>query len=88
MSEPMTAEMRRNVLEQEIQSYVRKGYRVMSQTDTSAQLIKPKKFNLLIAIILLICFVLPFIIYLLIYMAARDKTVYITVDAQGRVTRR
>lgn len=88
MSEPMTTEMRRNVLEQEIQSYVRKGYRVLSQTDTSAQLVKPKKFNALLAILLLIMMVLPFIVYLLIYMAAKDKTVYITVDPQGRVQRR
>lgn len=88
MSEPMTTDMRRNILDKEIQSYVRKGYRVLSQTDTSAQLVKPKKFNLLIAVILLICMVLPFIIYLLMYMAAKDKTVYITVDPQGRVQRR
>ena len=45
MSEPMTIDMRRNILDKEIQSYVRKGYRVMSQTDTSAQLVKPKKFH-------------------------------------------
>lgn len=88
MSEPMTTEMRRNVLEQEIQRYVRSGYRVMSQTETSAQLVKPKKFHLLLAIILLLAMVLPFVIYLLMYMAAKDKTVYITVDSQGRVTRR
>jgi hypothetical protein len=86
MTEPMTTEMRRNVLEQEIQSYVRKGYRVLSQTDTSAQLVKPKRFNLLIAVICLLLAVFPFIIYLLMYMAS--KTVYISVDPQGRVQRR
>jgi len=88
MTEPMTTEMRRNVLEQEIQSYVRKGYRVLSQTDTSAQLVKPKKFNLLIAVICLLLAVFPFIIYLLMYMASKDKTVYISVDPQGRIQRR
>lgn len=88
MSELMTTEMRRNILEQEIQKYVRKGYRVMSQTDTSAQLVKPKKFSALLAVLLLILMVLPFIVYLLMYMASKDKTVYITVDAQGRITRR
>lgn len=88
MSEPMTTDMRRNILDKEIQSYVRKGYRVLSQTDTSAQLVKPKKFSFLLAVLLLILMVLPFIVYLLMYMAAKDKTVYITVDPQGRVTRR
>lgn len=88
MSEPMTTEMRRNILEQEIQSYVRRGYRVLSQTDTSAQLIKPKKFSFLLAVLLFIIMVLPFILYLLWYMASKDKTVYISVDAAGRITKR
>lgn len=86
--EPMTLDMRRNVLEREIQQYVRKGYRVISQTDTSAQLLKPKKFNLILAVLLLILMVLPFIVYLLMYMAAKDTTVYITVDANGTIQRR
>lgn len=81
-------EARRAILEREIASYIKKGYRVLSQTDTSAQLLKPKRFSLLLAVLLLILMVLPFVIYLLMYLAARDKTVYISVDSQGKVTRR
>jgi len=84
----MTNEMRRNILEQEVQKYVRKGYRVLSQTDTSAQLVKPKRFSFLVALVLLLLMVLPFLVYLLWYMAAKDKTIYITVDTQGRVQTR
>jgi hypothetical protein len=80
-------DQRRAILEREIASYVRKGYRVLSQTESSAQLVRPKRFNLLLAVLLLVLMVLPFVIYLLMYIAARDKTVYITVDVQGRVTR-
>lgn len=78
---------RRAILDQEITRYVRKGYRVLSQTDTSAQLVRPKRFNLLLAVLLLVLMVLPFIVYLLMYLAARDTTVYLSVDAQGRITR-
>ncbi len=88
MTEPMSLDQRRAILEREIQSYVKKGYRVLSQTDTSAQLLKPKRFSWLLAIILLILMVLPFLVYLLMYIGAKDKTVYITVDAQGKISRR
>jgi len=84
----MDIEQRRAILDREIQSYVRKGYRVLSQTDTSAQLVKPKKFSLILAVLLLILMVLPFVIYLLMYVAAKDKTVYLSVDPDGKVTRR
>lgn len=84
----LPSDQRRAILDREIASYVKKGYRVLSQTESSAQLVRPKRFNLLLAVLLLILMVLPFVIYLLMYLAARDKTVYITVDTQGRVTRR
>lgn len=84
----MDIEQRRAILDREIQSYVRKGYRVLSQTDTSAQLVKPKKFSLILAVLLLILMVLPFVIYLLMYVAAKDKTVYISIDSDGKVSRR
>ena len=86
MSE-LPLDQRRAILEREIAAYIRKGYRVLSQTDTSAQLVRPKRFNLLLAVLLLVLMVLPFVIYLLMYIAARDKTVYLSVDVQGRITR-
>ena len=68
-----------------IQSYVKQGYIVMSQTDTSAQLVKRKKFSFLIAIIALCLAVFPFILYVLWYMAAKDETLYLVVEANGKV---
>ncbi len=38
----------REILQKEINGYVRRGFHVASQTDTTAQLIKPKKFSPLV----------------------------------------
>jgi hypothetical protein len=84
----LTIEQRRAILEQMIQKYVRLGYRVLSQTDTSAQLVKPKQFSCLVATILLLLLILPLLIYLFMYMAEKDRTVYVTVDEYGRVQQR
>ena len=72
-------------LQSEIDRYVKQGYRVVSQTPTTAQLVKPKKFNFLIALFGLLWLTIGFWIYLLWYLAQREKTVYLTVDAKGRV---
>jgi len=84
----LTIDQRRAILEREILKYVRQGYRVAAQTDTTAQLVKPKQFSCLLATILLLLILLPLIIYIFIYMASKDQTVYLTVDDQGKVQRR
>ena len=68
-----------------VQAYVRQGYVVLAQTETSAQLVKRKQFSFLIAVIALLLAVFPFILYVLWYMAAKDETIYLTVEANGRV---
>ncbi|MGA2821658.1 MAG: hypothetical protein ABSF61_13540 [Anaerolineales bacterium] len=83
----LSIERRRDILQKEIGRYIRKGFRVVSQTDTSAQLVKPKRFSLLWAIIWLILAVLPFILYLLWYWSRKDQVVYLTVDTQGRISK-
>lgn len=80
-----TLEERQALLQREISSYVSRGFRVVSQTQITAQLVKPKKFSCLVAIICLILAVLPFILYLLYYLAKRDETVYLEVNPQGRI---
>lgn len=70
------------ILQAEINRYVQKGFRVVSQTPRSAQLVKTKKFSCLFAILGIL------IIYLIYYMAKRDKQVYLTVDEQGQISRR
>jgi type VI protein secretion system component VasF len=79
-------ETRRAALQQRISYYVRHQYRVLSQTDTTAQLVKPKRFSLIWAIIWLILAVLPFLFYVGYHVfLKRESQVYLTVDEQGRV---
>jgi len=81
----MSTDDRQTILQQEINKYVRRGFRVVSQTSTTAQLVKPKKFSFLWAALWLLVFGVGIFIYLLYYAAKRDKQVYIEVDPSGRV---
>ena len=78
----VTLEQRRTALQREVRKYVSRGYRVVSQTDTTAQLVKPKRFSLLWFFILLGILYVPF------YLFARDRQVYLEVDKYGRVRTR
>lgn len=49
MAQALTTEERSNLLQREIQKYVKDGWRVQSSTATTAQLVKPKKFSFLTA---------------------------------------
>ncbi len=44
-SMPVSIEQRRETLNQIVAQYIHDRYRVISQTDTTAQLIKPKKLG-------------------------------------------
>ena len=72
-------------LQAAIAAYVKRGYRVASQTDTSAQLVRPKHFSFPIFLVLLILLVAPAVLYVLFYVGKRDATVFITVGADGEV---
>ena len=63
MAQAITLEERSNLLQREIQKYVKDGWRVQSSTATTAQLVKPKKFSFLFFIVLLILMVLPALLY-------------------------
>ncbi len=76
---------RKSILEKCIAYYVRNGYRVGSQNDTSVQMVKPKTFSLGLAIILFLIYIVPFIIYLLYYLSQKEKTAYIMVDERGGI---
>lgn len=77
---------RKAILEKCIAYYVKSGYRVNSQNETSAQMVNPKKFSGCLASILVLTFVVPFILYLLYYLSEKDKTVYLQVDELGKIT--
>ena len=82
----LSIEQRKDILHREIAKYVRKGFQVVLQTDTTAQLIKPKSFSCLLAVLLLLIFLLPLIIYMIYYASKKDETVYLAVDARGGVS--
>ena len=82
----MSIELRRQVLQNAIRSYLGSGYRVVSQTDTTAQLVQPKKFSFVLFVIL--CFACGVgLFYGAWYLSKKDQTVYIQVDEWGNVTR-
>lgn len=75
-------------LQAEIDRYVKRGYRVVSQTDHAAQLVRPKHFSFPLFVLFLLLFAVPALLYVLYYLGKREQTVYLTVDERGRVQRR
>ncbi len=73
------------ILQREIARWTRRGFIVESQTDTTAQMRRPKKFSFLTALLGLLFLVVGLFIYLFWYMSKRDQVIFITVDEQGNV---
>lgn len=75
-------------LQKEIDRYVKQGYRVVSQTSTTAQLIRPKTFSCLWASLWLLVAVIGVFFYLFYYWGKKDETIYLQViDDKVKVTR-
>ncbi len=74
-------------LQTQINEYVRKGYVVQSQTETSAQLVKPKVFSFVWAFLWFLLLGVGVLIYIFYYMSKNDQTVYLSVE-NGQVLRR
>jgi len=62
----------------QIHWYVKQGYRVVSQSETHAQLVKPKQFSFVWAFLWFLCLGVGLIVYLLYYAAKKDQQVYLT----------
>ena len=73
------------ILERKIAEYINKGFRLQSRSDTTAQLIKPKKFSFLLAALGLLFWGLGLILYLLYFWSRKDQVVFLQVDAQGKI---
>lgn len=84
----LSMEQRKAILQRTIADYVSRGFQVVNQTDTSAQLLKKKTFSCLYSILWFLLFGIGLIIYLLYYAAKRDELLYISVDERGRVSTR
>ena len=74
-------------LQNEINDYVGRGVIVQSQTETSAQLIKPKVFSFVWAFIWFLLLGVGVLVYIFYYMSKNDETVYLYVE-DGQVKSR
>lgn len=84
-TQPLSTEERSAILDREVSKYVKRGFRVISRTNTTAQLVKPKKFSFLWAVLWFLLFGVGLLIYLFYYVSKKDETVYLEVDQQGHV---
>jgi TRAP-type mannitol/chloroaromatic compound transport system permease small subunit len=78
-----TIEERKAILAREIVKYVDAGWRVTSQTDTTAQLTRDKRASCLVAILLAILFILPAVLYLLLYRGTEN--LFLEVNETGQI---
>jgi hypothetical protein len=72
-----------DALDREVAKYARQGWTVVTRSETSAQLVRKTGPSLIVAIILLCCFVLPGILYLMFYRG--QQGIYLSVDHFGKV---
>lgn len=55
-----------------------RGYQVRSRAETQVQLVKPKDFSFIFALLWFCVFGVGLVIYLIYYMAKRDKVITLT----------
>jgi hypothetical protein len=71
-----------------IRLYTNQGYTLIARTDTSITLVRPSTFSAIVAILSLFGYGVGLLYYLAIFLLLRpDKTVIVTTDRQGLVTR-
>lgn len=86
--EKLSLERRKAVLDGQIAKYSKKGYRVVSRTDTAAQLVRPKQFSCLLATLSFLVIGIGFIIYVFYCMGQKDHSIYLSIDEYGKVRKR
>lgn len=74
---PELERKRREWLQRSISNYLKQGYRVVSQTEFTAQMVKPRSFGCLWLTISLLSLGLGLLLYL---FWARDQTVYLDAN--------
>ncbi len=84
-TDTLTVEARRIILDAEVAKQVTLGWRVTSRTDTTAQLVKDKGPDGCITIFLLLFFIVPGILYMILYKGSEN--LYLEVDEQGNIKR-
>jgi len=81
-----TIEERKLILEREIVANQQLGWSVRSQSDTYCQMYKTKGANGCLGIFLLLCFIVPGILYFIFYKS--EKLLSLSVDEYGNVISR
>jgi hypothetical protein len=61
------------------------GYRMVAARERMVQMVRPKRINYLLAVLLFILGVLPGIAYLLYYLSVADAHALVTIDDTGQV---
>ncbi len=72
-------------LENAIEPYLREGFRVVSRTETSVQLIKPRRYNPTFGCLGFLTFGVFWVLGLLDFLLQKDRLVYLSLDANGAV---
>jgi hypothetical protein len=78
-----TIEEREAILDTEIIKQQKKGWQIASRTDTNCQLKKEQRPNGCIAVILLLLFVIPGILYLILFKGT--TTVFLEINEEGEI---
>ncbi len=84
-----TPEQCKNILQTEIDRHLREGFRVLSQTDFTAQLVKPKKFSggwIIAAILGLLFWVVGAVVVVILYALTSEETIHISVSSTGLIS--
>lgn len=69
----------------EIRKYVAFGFRVVNQTPTTAQLVKPKEFSAVWAILWFLLCGFGVLVYIFYYMGQSDTTIHLSLTPEGGV---
>jgi hypothetical protein len=85
-AEPISEAERSRLLDEAIGGYLRRGFLVQLRTQTTAQLVQPKKFSFIWALLWFLLFGIGIIVYLIYYAAKSDEGIYLQVDEYGNVT--
>ncbi len=81
----ITGTVQNKILDERIFQYAEGGYRVIHRSDDSVQLLRPKRFSFLWAVIWFLFFGMGILVYFAYYFAKREKTTYITVTSSGSI---
>ena len=82
---PVSEAERVAALDEEVATYAREGFSLRQRTATTAQLVKPKRFSFLWALVWFLMLGVGLVVYLLYYAAKRDEGRYVEVDEYGAV---